>query len=193
MCVGQLGPCLMVTCHRPTVLYKLDAFTVACTNPRALCSAPVPGNSIPKINKPGTPLRPIVSFCTSPTYSLSKHLVKILSPLLGTTSSTVCNSGDFVSFVRSMALSDEVLVSFDVVSLFTKIPIDWRWMLHGNAWSQMKLCVSVLAFRQLVSCLCCPSALLFIPWCVLQADIWHGNGLPNFSCGGKPANGKHRE
>ena len=79
---------------------------------------------LPKIHKPGTPLRPIVSFCTSPTYSLSKHLVKILSPLLGTTSSTMRNSGDFASFVHSVALSDEVLVSFDVVSLFTKAPID---------------------------------------------------------------------
>ena len=34
------------------------------------------------------------------------------------------NSGGVVSFVHSVALSDEVLVSFDAVSLFTKAPID---------------------------------------------------------------------
>ena len=34
---------------------------------------------LPKIHKPDVPLRPIVSFCTSPSYNLSKRLVKILS------------------------------------------------------------------------------------------------------------------
>ena len=79
---------------------------------------------LPKIHKPDTPLRPIVSFYTSPTYSLSKHLVGILSPLVGKTSSAVRNSKEFVSFCQSVSLRDEVLISFDVISLFTNIPID---------------------------------------------------------------------
>ena len=79
---------------------------------------------LPKIHKPDTPLRPIVSFYTSPTYGLSKHLVGILSPLVGKTSSAVRNSREFISFCQSVSLRDEVLISFDVISLFTKIPID---------------------------------------------------------------------
>lgn len=35
---------------------------------------------LPKIHKPDIPLRPIVSFLSSPTYNLSKHLASILSP-----------------------------------------------------------------------------------------------------------------
>ena len=36
---------------------------------------------LPKLHKPQTPMRPIVSFCGSPTYQLSKHLAKTLKPL----------------------------------------------------------------------------------------------------------------
>lgn len=65
---------------------------------------------LPKIHKPGVPLRPVVTFYTSPTYQLSKFLVKLLSPLTGSTSSFVHNSRDFVSFVHSVSLdSDEIL------------------------------------------------------------------------------------
>ena len=78
---------------------------------------------LPKIHKPDVPLRPIVSFYTSPSYQLSKYLTRLLSPLVGNTSSNVKNSAEFKTFITSQQLkSDEVLVSFDVVSLFTKIP-----------------------------------------------------------------------
>ena len=65
----------------------------------------------------------VVSFVNSPTYQLSKHLAKILSPLIGNSESNVQNSAEFSSFIRSKSLQpDEVLVSFDVVSLFTNVP-----------------------------------------------------------------------
>ena len=37
---------------------------------------------LPKIHKPGTPLKPIVSNCGSSTYGEAKELAKILKPLL---------------------------------------------------------------------------------------------------------------
>ena len=36
---------------------------------------------LPKIHKVNAPLRPIVLFCSSPTYKLSKYLARILKPL----------------------------------------------------------------------------------------------------------------
>ena len=78
---------------------------------------------LPKIHKPETPLRPIVSFLSSPTYQLSKHLSRILAPLVGNTSHNVQNSQDFAKFISSQTLDDdETLVSFDIVSVFTKVP-----------------------------------------------------------------------
>ena len=80
---------------------------------------------LPKIHKPNVPLRPIVSFVQSPTYQLSKHISDLLSPLVGLSPSAVRNSKEFARFIASQTLEDdEVLVSFDVVSLFTNVPTD---------------------------------------------------------------------
>ena len=61
-------------------------------------------------------------FINSPTYQLSKHLSNILSPLVGLSSSAVRNSRDFAEF--KTLRPNEVLGSFDVVSLFMNIPTD---------------------------------------------------------------------
>ena len=80
---------------------------------------------LPKIHKPGTPLRLIVSFVSSPTYSLSKYLARVLSPLIGNTTSFVASSTEFVSFSKSITiLPNYELVSFDVVSLYTNVPVE---------------------------------------------------------------------
>ena len=64
-----------------------------------------------------------MSFVTSPTYQLSKFLIGLLAPLVGQTSSYVKNSKSFAEFITMQALTkEEILVSFDVVSLFTCIP-----------------------------------------------------------------------
>ena len=79
---------------------------------------------LPKIHKPNVPLHPTVSFVQSPTYQLSKHLTRILSPLIGNTDSSVLNSVEFSTFIHLKTVrEDEVLVSFDVVSLFTNVPV----------------------------------------------------------------------
>ena len=61
----------------------------------------------------------------SPTYRLAKELACILSPLAGYSNSFVKNSAEFAQEVRDMELGEEdVLLSFDVVSLFTRVPVD---------------------------------------------------------------------
>ena len=80
---------------------------------------------LPKIHKPDVPLRPIVSCIGSPTYQLSKHITSLISPLAGHTSSHVKNSRHFTEMIGSVHVeSDEILVSFDVSSLFTNVPVD---------------------------------------------------------------------
>ena len=79
---------------------------------------------LPKIHKAEIPLRPIVSFIGSPTYGLSSYLADVLSPVVGNTVYTCKNSYEFADFIRGKTLNAEhELVSFDVVSLFTKIPV----------------------------------------------------------------------
>ena len=80
---------------------------------------------LPKIHKPNLPLRPIVSFVGSATYELSKFLKNILSSLVGNTVHTVKNSTEFVELIETINILDnESQMSFDVVSLFTSIPLE---------------------------------------------------------------------
>ena len=80
---------------------------------------------LPKVHKQDVPLHPIVSFVSSPTYRLSRFLANLLAPVVGWSSSHVRNSKDFAEFISQQALrEDEVMVSFDVVSLFMCVPTD---------------------------------------------------------------------
>ena len=80
---------------------------------------------LPKIHKPDTPLRPIVSSCGSVTYGVAKELAKILKPLVGKSPHHINSTQDFVEQAKHFKLeSGECLSSYDVSSLFTSVPID---------------------------------------------------------------------
>nr|XP_054761192.1 uncharacterized protein LOC129267568 [Lytechinus pictus] len=80
---------------------------------------------LPKIHKPAVPLRPIVSCIGSFAYELSKFLANILTPLTGDSPHTVRNSTDFADFVATQSIEDDdAMISFDVESLFTNVPIE---------------------------------------------------------------------
>jgi hypothetical protein len=80
---------------------------------------------LPKIHKEGVPLRPIVSNIGAPTYKLSKHLSGLLNPLIGKSVHNVKNSFHFIEILKSLQTKPgDLMVSFDVVSLFTKVPVE---------------------------------------------------------------------
>ena len=80
---------------------------------------------LPKIHKADVPLRPIVSCVNTFAYDLSAYLANILSPLTRKSEFTVTNSAHFVSTISSETVRDnEIMVSFDVESLFTNVRID---------------------------------------------------------------------
>ena len=71
---------------------------------------------LPKIHKPDTPLRPIVSSCGSVTYGVAKEDMKILKPN---------STHDFVEQVKQFTLAPgECLSSYDVNAFFTSVPVD---------------------------------------------------------------------
>ena len=77
-------------------------------------------SGLPKIHKPDTPLRPIVSSCGSVTYGVAKELAKILKPLVGKSPHHINSTQD-----RQFKLEPgECLSSYDVSALFTSVPID---------------------------------------------------------------------
>ena len=80
---------------------------------------------LPKIHKPDTPLRPIVSSCGSVTYGVAKELAKILKPFVGKSPHHITSTQDFVEQAKQIKLEyGECLSSYDVSALFISIPID---------------------------------------------------------------------
>ncbi len=78
-----------------------------------------------KHHKPNNPLRPIVTCRNTALYNTSKFLADILSPLQNHNSYSVDNSTDFAKKISHTNIDDdEIMISFDVVSLFTAIPVD---------------------------------------------------------------------
>ena len=78
-----------------------------------------------KHHKPNNPLRPIVTCRNTALYNTSKFLADILSPLQNHNSYPVDNSTDFAKTISHTNIDDdEIMISFDVVSLFTAIPVD---------------------------------------------------------------------
>ena len=80
---------------------------------------------LPKVHKEGTPVRPIMSAIGSSTHQLARELVRILKPLSGTTDSYVKDSFAFMERIsQTTILKSDDLVSFDVVSLCTRVLVD---------------------------------------------------------------------
>jgi hypothetical protein len=70
---------------------------------------------IPKIDKPGNKLRPIISNIDAPTERLPKWLTNKLKDIPDAPGLFVKNTQEFVDTVKDIQLTqDEVLVSFDV-------------------------------------------------------------------------------
>ena len=106
-------------------LKKTDAIDIQRYN-RLRCRVPQPPKlyGLPKLHKPNIPMRPIVSFCGSPTYQLSKYLTTVLKPLTDESRHKLQSTENFFDAIKTVQVPDDYkLVSFDVKSLFTSIPL----------------------------------------------------------------------
>ena len=78
---------------------------------------------LPKIHKANLPLRPISSSVNVPCYALSKHIGSILKHVISD-DYNIKNSTQLKQKLEKIKLDkDDTLISLDVVSLFTNIPI----------------------------------------------------------------------
>lgn len=94
---------------------------------------------LPKIHKPGEKMRPIVSSINSPSYKIAKWLLSELNKFEPPQSLHIKNSFDVVDKLSDIIIkNDEIMVSFDVESLYPSIPIEETiemiddWLLKQN-------------------------------------------------------------
>lgn len=92
---------------------------------------------LPKIHKKDTPLRPISSSIHVPCYKLSKHIGEILKNLISE-EYNVKNATQVKEELKVLTLKeDDVVISFDAVSLFTNIPIYLAIKIIMKKWSTL--------------------------------------------------------
>ncbi|RLU25472.1 hypothetical protein DMN91_001628 [Ooceraea biroi] len=95
---------------------------------------------LPKIHKPGFPLRIIVSAIDTPEYNIAYFFHKILTDSIPKPGSYIKDNWTFVKNIQNLSIGpNEELVSLDVISLFTNIPkelvkksIKKRWHLINS-------------------------------------------------------------
>lgn len=108
------------------ILIKKSDFPADVANrqlPHASVSARLCG--LPKIHRTTIPLRPTVNYVTSPTYPLAKYLEGLLCPFFGHSTHHIINSKAFVEKLHTINLQEmDILVFFDIVSLFTEVPLE---------------------------------------------------------------------
>ena len=95
--------------------------------PNIKASGSTPGTmyGLPKVHKNDNPLRPVLAAYNTAPYKLAKWLVSIMTPYT-LNEYTLKNSYDFIEQINKLSPNqiNGVFVSFDVVSLFTNIPLD---------------------------------------------------------------------
>ena len=75
-----------------------------------------------KIHKEGCPMRPVVSMPGSPYHKIAQQVAKWLSVV--PECKINCNTQDICNDLKNYKLDDnELLVSFDIVSLYTNVPV----------------------------------------------------------------------
>jgi hypothetical protein len=113
------------TVEKKTALIKTSLPQDVAEQLRPHGSRPSRLYGLPKIHKDGIPLRPIVSTIGSPTYCLAKHLACLRDSHLDLTPHRVKNSEDFAQTLDTLRVgTKDILVSLDVISLFTRVPLN---------------------------------------------------------------------
>jgi hypothetical protein len=88
---------------------------------------------MPKIHKPDVPLRPIVNTIVSPAYRLAQHLARLFSGHTSHSPHHIKNSIEFGQVLSSLQVDTrDRTVSFDTVSLFTRVPVKESMDLLGR-------------------------------------------------------------
>lgn len=112
---------------------------------------------LPKIHKEGLPLRPICSSMNAPAYGLCKYLATILQNL---TKDSIYNTKNSIEFKERYnnghILEEESLVSFDVVSLFPSIPVEFAVEIIQKRWNKITAITDIpkdLFFQLLKFCI----------------------------------------
>ena len=113
-----------------SVKYYLTTYIKPIVDPLIYLNL-LPSGSVPgrlygkaKIHKTGCPLRPVTSMINTPEYNLAKWLDSLIKPYIPDRYS-LSSTSSFIDRIKELKPNNDAkLVSFDVTSLFTNVPVD---------------------------------------------------------------------
>lgn len=99
---------------------------------------------LPKIHKPTLSWRPIISTINSPFYKLASYLSKILSNIIEKTDNAALDSWKVTRALNNTPIPpNHILLSLDVISLFTNVPVNLVLDSINNRWTEITTHTSI--------------------------------------------------
>lgn len=123
--------------------------------------------ALPKIHKNDVPLRPVVASIDTPSSRVSKMVADILKNTVEDDKYNMKNSFAFKDMVSKKRINiTEKMVSFDIVSLFTNIPVDLALSILNENWDRIAEKTDI------------PKDLFFklLNFCLYEANYFQYNG-----------------
>ncbi|CAI2734782.1 unnamed protein product [Schistosoma spindalis] len=79
---------------------------------------------LPKLHKPGLPLRPILDMSGSPYHSIAEWLADLLEPVRKRICRhSTCDTFEFIEHIKEVNVNDKIMLSLHVESLFINVPL----------------------------------------------------------------------
>ena len=132
-----------------------------------------------------------------PTYKLSSFLAGILSKIVGNASHHIVDSWQFCNEIRKIHIEDSMrLVSLDVVSLFTNVPVDLALKVLHHRWTEIAQHTSInrddLEMIQAVKFVLEANIFSFNGG-FYKTSFWNSHAISNFPCHRQFGDGKVRD
>jgi len=131
------NPIRKISVRLRDLLKKWKDYITAATYKNLSCSDGILPRAygLPKIHKRDTLFRIIISSINSPLYFLASYLHKVISTSVPKSQNDAEDSFQLVKKLSGTVLNDNnILISLDIISLFTNIPIDLAIDSVANRW-----------------------------------------------------------